>query len=329
MDIKDESNKYPTCSEIGNEMENEEQENEQENLEDNINYQNINEGENDKINLQLQNNQNNPNEQNNNIQTKPNQNIINNNNNNRNTNSNKNMEKIKKEKEEKLNNNNLLNEQLENLKIEKNLINTKQLNEQLENLCIEKIYKDINTNQLPLNYNNNNISNQHPYINNNNENENKNNNNNINLKENKNIKNPPFDNENKFFKEENDNKIFEGDEKFCMIKINIKLTEDRFETLEVIKGIDIFTQINEFCEKKNIDSELVSPIFGYVEKSLKALGLFLTQKTNTEFLEKLKYMQKYYEDHKELDNQYHSDTEVFVGNNSHYEGSLMDSNTSF
>ena len=148
------------------------------------------------------------------------------------------------------------------------------------------------------------------------------------------------ENENEEFSESNENtKIFkdnnqnenssEQQKDNCFIKIVIKLSEDRIEVIEIQKGIDIFMQTNDFCLKNNIDNDLVRPIFNYIQQSLNTLGMIFEKKMDNEILENLKKAKSKYEEIKEMENNYHSDTDILIRNQYHCENSSFDFNGSF
>ncbi len=115
----------------------------------------------------------------------------------------------------------------------------------------------------------------------------------------------------------------------CSIKIVIKLNENRFEMIEIQKDDDIFSQTKEFCIKNNLNSELIKPIYNYVYQSITALGLIFEKKMDLDMLENLKTAKVKYEELKEVENNYHSDSEIYMSQFNHCEVSTLDSNTSY
>ena len=58
----------------------------------------------------------------------------------------------------------------------------------------------------------------------------------------------------------------------CYVKIVIKL-KDKMEIIEIQKEDDILMQAKEFCVKNNMNSELIKPIYNYINQSLNYLGV--------------------------------------------------------
>lgn len=113
------------------------------------------------------------------------------------------------------------------------------------------------------------------------------------------------------------------------IKIVMKLSENKTEIFEVQKNGDIVCQIKEFCMKNNVNSELIKPIYNYVIQSINTLGLLMEKKVDNRIIENLQIAKNKFEEIKEIENNYHSDSEIYLHQLNNCEISTIDSNTSY
>jgi len=125
------------------------------------------------------------------------------------------------------------------------------------------------------------------------------------------------------------NQIKTTPNKNCFIKIVVKLDEDRYDVIEIQKEDDILAQTKEFCTKNNLNAELIKPIYNYIQQSLNTLGVVLEKKVDSNTIESLKFAKNQYEEHKVLESNYHSDTEIYMNQFNNCDVSTLDSNTSY
>ena len=112
------------------------------------------------------------------------------------------------------------------------------------------------------------------------------------------------------------------------IKIIIKL-KDKFETIELQKEDDILLQAKEFCSKNNMSPDLIKPIYNYINQSLNSLKVILEKKVDEKLMENLNTAKLKYDEVKCSENNYHSDSELYLNQMSHNDISTLDSNTSY
>jgi len=117
--------------------------------------------------------------------------------------------------------------------------------------------------------------------------------------------------------------------KKTFIKIVVKLNNERLDIIEIQKDDDILAQANNFCVKNNLNTELIKPIYNYIQQSLNTLGIVMEKKVDSNTIESLKFAKNQYEEMKELESNYHSDSEIYVNQFNNCDVSTLDSNTSY